>query len=378
MRAKATGAVSLTLTSDAELMQEYLQTQGILVSTQNDGINQVAAFQNAEGQSEAIVIDPDGHLFHVCREPLSDSGWNMYGIGSGFQTIAAVDSATIWATGNDGALWRSDHGRWTQTQTLPSGNPAVAVSAGTDGTVWAADENTVYVKGRSTSQKPPVANPAIAPSLFLDSSNLLNFFCVDTSGSVWWIRQSNPGTGWGAWKSLGNPATNGGTAFTATIERIQVGPNQDGRLQVFAIGSDASVYTIWQQNVGGNWSKWWALGANTPAVASLAASQNQDGRLEIFVLLQDGSAVSHIWQTSPNSGWSDWTSIGLPAAAVSDLTAVLGLDGVQTVVVVSDLQYQTAHSISQTAPNQGWTGWPLPAAAHAQSGRTSGGVCARL
>ena len=62
MRARAAGAVSLTLTSDAKLMQEYLQAQGILVSTQNDGVNQAAAFQNAEGQSEAIVIDSDGQI----------------------------------------------------------------------------------------------------------------------------------------------------------------------------------------------------------------------------------------------------------------------------------------------------------------------------
>jgi hypothetical protein len=75
MRHPPSPATPLTLSFDSQLMQDYLQTAGILVNPA--GAPAVAAFQNAAGQDEAVVIDVTGNLFHVCREPLSDSGWNI-------------------------------------------------------------------------------------------------------------------------------------------------------------------------------------------------------------------------------------------------------------------------------------------------------------
>ena len=86
-----------TLTVDSQLMQDYLQSAGILVNSAASP--PVASFQNNDGDSEAVVIDVNGNLQHVCREPLSDSGWNMYGLGAGFRAIAPVDAATLWAIG---------------------------------------------------------------------------------------------------------------------------------------------------------------------------------------------------------------------------------------------------------------------------------------
>jgi hypothetical protein len=91
MRRTPSPATPLTLAFDSQLMQDYLQAAGILVNPA--GAPAVAAIQNADGQDEAIVIDVNGNLFHVCREPLSDSGWNMYGLGAALRTIAAADAA---------------------------------------------------------------------------------------------------------------------------------------------------------------------------------------------------------------------------------------------------------------------------------------------
>lgn len=143
---------TLTLTADSQLMQDYLQSTGILVSTSASPA--VAAFQNNDGDSEAVVIDVNGNLQHVCREALSDSGWNMYGLGAGFRAIAPVDSATLWAIGLiDDAFWQNNHGRWTQFQIpLPSGATAMQISAGTDGTIWTLDDQgNAYAMGSSLS-----------------------------------------------------------------------------------------------------------------------------------------------------------------------------------------------------------------------------------
>ena len=37
--------------------------------------------------------------------------------------------------------------------------------------------------------------------------------------------------------------------------------------------------------------------------------RNADGRLEVFARGTD-NALWHIWQTAPNNGWSGWASLG--------------------------------------------------------------------
>jgi hypothetical protein len=56
MREQAGADTTCTLTTDSQLLQEYLKTSGIRVS--RTAANPIAAFQSPEGQTEAIVIDP--------------------------------------------------------------------------------------------------------------------------------------------------------------------------------------------------------------------------------------------------------------------------------------------------------------------------------
>src|SRR5260370_6817731 len=84
-----------------------------------------------------------------------------------------------------------------------------------------------------------------------------------------------------------------------------LGQNQDGRLEVFAIGNDGFSGTDathdWQTAAGiTQWSGFSSLGNPPPGTVSPQVAQNQDGRLEVFVVGLDG-AVWHVWQTSPNS-----------------------------------------------------------------------------
>jgi hypothetical protein len=126
----------------------------------------IAALQNLDGETEAVVIDIDGNLCHVCQEALSDSGWNMFRLGAGFRAIGAVDAASVWALGlTDTAFWQGSHGRWTRVApALASGQVPMEVSAGADGTVWAiADTGAAYVKGDSITQAAPTLDLAVTP-----------------------------------------------------------------------------------------------------------------------------------------------------------------------------------------------------------------------
>jgi hypothetical protein len=44
-------------------------------------------------------------------------------------------------------------------------------------------------------------------------------------------------------------------------------------------------------------------------VDRLTVGSNADGRLEVFARGADG-AVWNNWQTAPNNGWSGWNSLG--------------------------------------------------------------------
>src|SRR5438034_899099 len=116
--------------------------------------------------------------------------------------------------------------------------------------------------------------------------------------------------GWNGWAALGGQLGGGAPV---------VGRNDDGRLEVFALGRTAlgpELVHIWQDPSSAvtGWSDWASLGSPPGQfMSALAVGQNADGRLEVFASATDG-AVWHIWQDSGAAGgWSGWGSLGAPA-----------------------------------------------------------------
>jgi hypothetical protein len=104
--------------------------------------------------------------------------------------------------------------------------------------------------------------------------------------------QTAPNNGWSGWSSLGGVITT----------EPSTGQNADGRLEVFARGSNNAVWHIWQSAPSsGPWSGWASLGG--VITSNIAVGRNADGRLEVFVRGTD-QAVWHRWQTAPNNGWN--------------------------------------------------------------------------
>src|SRR2546426_791755 len=73
----------------------------------------------------------------------------------------------------------------------------------------------------------------------------LEAFVIDTgaSGALWHSAQTSPGSAWNNWASLGAPA------YTASVNTTPCEPvvavNDDGRFEVFIIGSDGALWHIW-------------------------------------------------------------------------------------------------------------------------------------
>ncbi|HET6881091.1 MAG TPA: hypothetical protein VFI31_13095 [Pirellulales bacterium] len=129
------------------------------------------------------------------------------------------------------------------------------------------------------------------PAVGRNADGRLEVFARGTDGALWHIWQNSPGGGWSGWSSLAGGITT----------NPAVGINADGRLEVFARGTDDALWHIWQNSPGGGWSGWNSLAGGI--TANPAQASNYDGRLEVFVRGTD-DALWHRWQTSPGGGWS--------------------------------------------------------------------------
>jgi hypothetical protein len=175
-------------------------------------------------------------------------------------------------------------------------------------------------------------------------------FAVASAGTLRHIWQTSPNGGWSAWDDLGAPP---GTSLTSGLA---VGPNLDGRLEVFAAATDGSLWHLWQQAANGGWGGWDALGSPaglTPAEP--AVGRNQDGRLEVFAVVQD--ALWHIWQTAPGGTWGPWSDLGTPAgvASLGSPAVAQNADG-RLEVFVFGIDGAVWH-LWQTSPGGAWSDW---------------------
>ena len=258
----------------------------------------------------------------------------------------------VFAIGGDGALWH-------MYQSKPSKGP------------WS---------GWSSLGKPGSISHFDNPVVINNKDGRLEVFATGyTSGAtpymggdLWHISQSKPSKGpWSAWKTLGSPPYK-----SVKINRLGVGRNSDGRLEVFATGAVWSVISpkegiwhIWQQKPNkGPWSKWASLGkpsavnslTNLPAVVS----QNRDGRLEIFVTK---SSLWHMYQSKPSIGpWIGWGKMGNPKNTSFNLIPVAveqNSDGRLEVFAVDyfngkDYSKGSLWHMYQSKPSKGpWIGW---------------------
>ena len=165
----------------------------------------------------------------------------------------------------------------------------------------------------------------------------LEVFAQGTDGALWHIWQTKPNNGWSSWQSLGG-----------WITQPTVAQNADGRLEVFARGADGALWHIWQKAPNSGWSEWQSLGG---VVSMPTVGRNKDGRLEVFAQGTDG-ALWHIWQKAPNSGWSSWQSLG---GWITTPVVASNKDG--RLEVFAQGSDSALWHIWQTAPNSGWSSW---------------------
>ncbi len=184
-----------------------------------------------------------------------------------------------------------------------------------------------------------VSNVAIQNNL----DGRLEVFAVGTDNALWHIWQTAPSNGWAnGWASRGG----------VILGKPSVGRNADGRLEVFARGTNNALWHIWQTAPNNGWANGWASRGGV-LTSDPVVCRNADGRLEVFARGLD-NALWHIWQTSPNNGWANgWASLG--GIIMGEPAVTNNADGrLEVFAVGTD---NALWHIWQTSPNDGWSGW---------------------
>jgi acylphosphatase len=168
----------------------------------------------------------------------------------------------------------------------------------------------------------------------------LEIFGLGTDNGLWHKWEAAPNGAWSSWASLGG---------ILTCEP-EVARNADGRLEVFARGTDNALWHLWQTAPSNGWSGWASLGG--VIYSDPCAIQNADGRLEVFARGTD-DALWHRWQVAPNGAWSGWASLG--GIITSEPVATRNADKrIEILARGTDL---ALWHIWQTAPSNGWSAW---------------------
>lgn len=353
----------------------------------------------ADGRLEVFVVGTDHagsqSLWHRGQTAPGSgwSGWFSHGTPDGsnglhwsptvacdadgrLEVFVVGDDLQPGGTGSGGALYHQsqsapDNG-WTVWRSYPTGgpslfgSPAIALNAdgrlelfvlGDDGAlwhIWQTAANNGWSQWSSHGAPLGVALNS-APAAAVGADGCLDVFIVSQEAMLWHIRQTAPNNGWSDWVSLGTPS---GASF-GSDSTPAVAPSADGRLELFVVGNDETLWHTRQTAPNGGWSDWASHDAPfgtklqrlRPAVGSAA-----DGRLELFAVSED-AALWHLRQTTPNGGWAQWFSHGAPPVPglAGSPAAVQGPDGrLELFVVGTD---GALWQLSQTAPEGGESQW---------------------
>jgi 5-hydroxyisourate hydrolase-like protein (transthyretin family) len=209
-------------------------------------------------------------------------------------------------------------------------------AAGTHYYRTAYDGNVSYANAKSnvvTVNVQPIIMPASSPAV----ANNLDLFVKGSDSALWWKHWN--GATWSTPTSLSGVLTSAPAATSPT----------SGAIDVFARGSNGSLYEKSTTNGGSSWTGWTSLGGQIASGTGPAASSSS-GRLDVFVQGTDGA----LWHKS-NTGtdWSSWQSLS------GVLTSSPGATSPSSSVIDVFVRGSNGSIYQKSTTNGGgsWSGW---------------------
>jgi hypothetical protein len=205
------------------------------------------------------------------------------------------------------------------------------------------------------------------------TTGLIEAFTTDNSGNLLALTQtsfyssSNPYGGWqSSYTNLGN------LAGSAIYNNVAIGKDAAGYLEAFTISAnDGFIYHLYQTSSTA-WTPWSQINNPTKiGFNKVSVGTNADGRLELFFIAFDYTyyddwCMFHQWQSAPNSPWSLPTILtgtnGLGIMMIEGQPWCEGSSGGATpeeYVFTTKTMYPTdsVSYINQLPTMNGWNSW---------------------
>jgi hypothetical protein len=210
--------------------------------------------------------------------------------------------------------------------------------------------------GWQDHRPPNVANLAGPVTATRSGDGRIEVFAIGTNSSLRNVRQTAPSSAYSGWNAYGNPGV-------GLQDRPALARSADGRLELFVRGQDGLLYHQWQTAVGTfSWSGWNSFdAASTPDKRFTdppVVAPGADGRLELFLRSGDGN-MYHAWQTSASNGWSDWVNKGTPGGGFITAAPGLARNGDGRLEIFAVANDRNIYHKWQTAASNGWRPWTL-------------------
>jgi hypothetical protein len=236
----------------------------------------------SNGALDLFVIGTDSVLYHNYQTTAGNStSW------SGFSSLGGA-----WDQNADVSVASENDGRLDVFVIDGVGNMNNNFQTAVNSTTWNGFHSL-------SSVVPILARTALGR----DVSGHLNVFVIGTDGVCYYRTETAPSspTSWTSWASLGNNTW-------ATDARPVIATDENGSLELFIVGPNQNLYHNYQ--TGGSWIGWLSLGGTFAQNIRPCIGPNADGRLQIFLNLVNG-VMDTSWETSVNGAtWFSWFSLG--------------------------------------------------------------------
>jgi hypothetical protein len=349
---------------------------------------------------ELVVHGQDGALYDITQNaPNADFGiWtSLPSVSStpgwvalsrqqngGLLAFAAKQDGSLSDDAQSGSPRRFGPGTWSSLSGVQESAPAAAQEQDGRVLVFAKGwDSALWYKWQTSNNSGFVDNWDLlggvlrsAPAVVRQQDGRLLVFAKGSDNALWHTWQQDTNGGFKTKPLFGPPVVNWAKDGGGINGQPVAAQQQDGRVLVFAEGSDGALWYMWQTSNNSGFSDWNSLGGNIGVTFDEAPAvvQQQDGRLLVFARFTDDNTIRFRRQSARNSGFDDWVRLGAgtngPAAAVQQqdgrvLVFAVGTDGY--------LKYQR-----QTTPNGGFDGQWAPVGLQPKSldmTRTDGGTC---
>lgn len=227
---------------------------------------------NQDGRQEVFAIGNDGNVWQIWQTG-PNGGWSDWRkFGQPFVGLRQPDRITVgsnqdgrqelFVIGKDDALWhiwqvapnlgwsnweslsKPQHRDLTEPLVKKNADGHLEVFAPGNGAFcnrWQEAPNSNVWRHEGWNEKPKPEVALIWLEAALNFQNKLEVLAFGEDGALWHAWQIDVAPFWSKWERLGSPPVK-----IRETDRLTIGTNQDGRLEVFVVGQDGAVWHIWQ------------------------------------------------------------------------------------------------------------------------------------